>query len=589
MKTSQRNFDTTVDILVIGSGGGGMTAALAAKAAGLETLLVEKASVFGGTTALSGGGIWAPGADALLRDGYTGRPEEVLEYLETITAGLVTKERLQAYVDQTPKMIDFLEQLSGHIEFVWKPGYPDYYPDLPGGSALGCTVNVPPIDLRHLGEDEAALIKPLALAPRGIWLGPKELHDFYRIRQSWRGKAVLLRLAWRMLRARVTGERMVAIGQSLVARLFLAIREQGIDIWLNSPMVALVEDESGTVVGAEIEKDGHTVTVRARGGVVLATGGFDHDLPMRMQYEPVIDGDWSLGNPASTGDGIKAGEKIGAAVDLMDEAWWFPAIAWPDGRLQFMLNERMIPGQFVVNGAGKRFVNEAAPYTDFGHAVIAGQRTGVTHIPSWLIIDTRSWRRYVFAGHLPLPKIPGAPVPTGRKVPQAWLNSGVVKSGNTWTELAQEIGVPAEELQRTADRFNMMARNTIDEDFHRGESAYDNYYGDSTLPNPNLAVVDKAPFYAFRIVPGDLGTNGGLVTDEHARVLGRDGDVLRGLYATGNTAASVMGRSYAGAGATIGPAMTFGFIAAKHIGETIAAFDDDLANRAHSDAEAPTQ
>ncbi|MFE7420368.1 FAD-binding protein [Rhodococcus sp. NPDC057529] len=589
MKTSQRNFDTTVDILVIGSGGGGMTAALTAKAAGLETLLVEKASVFGGTTALSGGGIWAPGADALLRDGYTGRPEDVLEYLETITAGLVTKERLQAYVDQTPKMIDFLEQLSDQIEFVWKPGYPDYYPDLPGGSALGCTVNVPPIDLRQLGDDEAALIKPLALAPRGIWLGPKELHDFYRIRQSWRGKAVLLRLAWRMLRARVTGERMVAIGQSLVARLFLAMREQGIDIWLNSPMVALVQDETGTVVGAEIEKDGHTVAVRARGGVVLATGGFDHDLPMRMQYEPVIDDDWSLGNPASTGDGIKAGEKIGAAVDLMDEAWWFPAIAWPDGRLQFMLNERMIPGQFVVNGAGKRFVNEAAPYTDFGHAVIAGQRTGATHIPSWLIIDTRSWRRYVFAGHLPLPKIPGAPVPTGRKVPQAWLNSGVVKSGNTWTELAQEIGVPAEELQRTADRFNMMARNAIDEDFHRGESAYDNYYGDSTLPNPNLAVVDKSPFYAFRIVPGDLGTNGGLVTDEHARVLGRDGDALRGLYATGNTAASVMGRSYAGAGATIGPAMTFGFIAAKHIGETVAAFDDDLANRGHTAAEAPTQ
>jgi hypothetical protein len=251
----------------------------------------------------------------------------------------------------------------------------------------------------------------------------------------------------------------------------------------------------------------------------------------------------------------------------MDEAWWFPAIEWPDGRIQFMLNERMIPGQFVVNGAGKRFVNEASPYGDFGHAMIAGQRSGVTHIPSWLIIDSRSWRRYVFGGHLPLPKIPGAPVPTGRAVPKAWLRSGVVKAADTWADLAGQIGVPATELQRTAERFNSFARNHRDLDFHRGENAYDNYYGDVTLPNPNLAVIDKPPFYAFRIVLSDLGTNGGLVTDEHARVLRDDGSVIAGLYATGNTAASVMGRSYAGAGATIGPSMTFGYIAARHIGD----------------------
>lgn len=565
MSTQQPQFDTVVDVVVVGSGAGGMTAALTAKHEGLDTLLVEKAPVFGGTTALSGGGIWAPGADALLRDGYQATPDSVLEYLRAITDGLVSEERLRAYVDSTPKMIDFLEELSDELRFVWKPGYPDYYPDLPGGTELGCTVNVPPIDLRRLGDDEQLLIKPPALAPRGIWLGPKELHDFYRIRQSWRGKRVLLKLVWRMMRARLTGERIVAIGQSLAARLWLAMRENGIPLWLDSPMRTLLTDDDGRVAGLEIEQHGRRHTIGARGGVVLACGGFDHDLPMRRRYEPVVDQDWSLGNPEATGDGIKAGEKIGAALDLMDEAWWFPAIEWPGGRMQFMLNERMIPGQFVVNGAGCRFVNEAAPYTDFGHAVIAGQRTGVPHIPAWLIIDSRSWQRYVFAGHLPLPKIPGAPVPTGRSIPKAWVEAGVVKSGRTWAELADRIGVPADGLTRTAERFNAFARQNRDEDFHRGESAYDNYYGDATLPNPNLAVVDKPPYYAFRIVPGDLGTNGGLVTDEYARVLRADGSPIPGLFATGNTAASVMGRSYAGAGATIGPAMTFGYLAARHV------------------------
>ena len=568
--TADTHFDTTVDVVVVGSGAGGMTAALTARHQGLDTLIVEKAPVFGGTTALSGGGIWAPGADALIRDGYQPDSDGVLTYLQTITDGLVDDTRLQAYVNQTPRMIDFLEGLSKELQFVWKPGYPDYYPDLPGATALGCTINVDPIDLRRLGEDEKNLIPPPALAPRGIWLGPKELRDFYTIRQSWRGKRVLLRLLWRMIRARVTGERMVAIGQSLVARLRLALREQNVPLWLQSPMTGLITHDDGTVIGVEIERDGQLHTIRARRGVILASGGFDHDIAMRRTYEAAIDKDWSLGNAAATGDGIKAGEKVGAAVDLMDEAWWFPAIQWPGGRMQFMLNERMIPGQFVVNGEGQRFVNEAAPYTDFGHAMIAGQRTGVQHIPSWLIIDARSWQRYVFAGHLPLPKIPFAPVPTGRKVPKAWFDAGVVKSGRTWAELAHQIDVPADELQRTAARFNAFARQNRDEDFHRGESAYDNYYGDARLPNPNLAVVDKAPFYAFKIYPGDLGTNGGLVTDAEARVLRSDGSAIPGLYATGNTVASVMGRSYAGAGATIGPAMTFGYIAAHHIADETA-------------------
>jgi succinate dehydrogenase/fumarate reductase flavoprotein subunit len=372
-----------------------------------------------------------------------------------------------------------------------------------------------------------------------------------------------------MVRARVFGDRMAAIGQSLAARLRLALKERGIPLWLNSPMTELITDVDGAVIGAVVERNGTTARIGARGGVILATGGFDHDIQWRRRYLPEVEKDWSFGNPLATGDGIRAGQKAGGSTDLLDEAWWFPAIQWPDGRLQFMLNERMMPSQFVVNGEGKRFVNEAAPYMDFAHAMINGQRCGVTHIPCWLITDIRSFRRYVVAGHLPIPKVPFAPVPTGRKVPTAWLESGVVHEGHTWEELAAKIGVPPGELRRTAERFNELARKGHDDDFRRGDSAYDNYYGDPTLPNPNLYPLTKPPYYAFQIILGDLGTSGGLRTDEHARVLRADDNVVKGLYAVGNTAAAVMGRSYAGAGATIGPAMTFGYVAANHIATEI--------------------
>jgi len=568
------DFDQTVDVLIVGSGGGGMTAALTANAAGLDALVIEKSAQFGGSTALSGGGIWVPGAPSQRKAGYVPDPDGVFTYLKTITDGLVSDARLRQYVDAAPKMMELLEERSQWCEFVWKPGYADYYPELPGGSELGSTINVPAIDLRKLGDEEQNLLHPLALAPKGIWFAPKDLRLFYQVRQNWRGKAVLLKLIWRMFRARVFGDRMAAIGQSLAARLRLAMKDNDIPLWLDSPMTELITDVDGAVVGAVVERGGQPKRIGARGGVILASGGFDHDIEWRRQQLPVLDRvhdlaggdkDWSFGNPASMGDGIRAGEKVGGSTDLLDEAWWFPAICWPDGRLQFMLNERMMPAQFVVNGDGKRFINEAAPYMDFAHAMIDGENSGVTTIPCWLITDIRSFHRYVVGGHLPIPKVPFAPVPTGWKVPKVWLDSGVVKEANSFEELAAKIGVPPAQLRQTADRFNELAHKGHDDDFNRGDSKYDNYYGDPTLPNPNLYPLGKPPYYAFQIILGDLGTSGGLRTDEFARVLGADDSVVKGLYAVGNTSAAVMGRSYAGAGATIGPAMTFGYVAAKHI------------------------
>lgn len=562
-------FDHTVDVLVIGSGGGGMTAALAADAFGLDTLVIEKSPQFGGSTALSGGGIWVPGAPSQREAGYVPDPDGVFEYLQRITGGLVSDARLRAYVDSAPEMMEFLERHSRWFEFVWKPGYADYYPELPGGSELGSTINVPAIDLRELGDEEQNLLRPLALAPKGIWFAPKDLRLFYQVRQNWRGKAVLVKLIWRMFRARVFGDRMAAIGQSLAARMRLALEEHNIPLWLSAPMTELIADVDGTVTGAVVERNGRVQRIGARHGVILAAGGFDHDMEWRRQHLPVLEKDWSFGNPASMGDGIRAGEKVGGSTDLLDEAWWFPAMCWPDGRLQFMLNERMMPSQFVVNGEGKRFINEAAPYMDFAHAMIEGHNSGVAHIPCWLVTDIRSFHRYVVGGHLPIPKVPFAPVPTGWKVPKAWLESGVVLEANSFEELATKIGAPPAQLRATADRFNELARKGHDDDFNRGDSAYDNYYGDPTLPNPNLYPLGKPPYYAFQIILGDLGTSGGLRTDEYARVLRSDDSFVKGLYAVGNTSAAVMGRSYAGAGATIGPAMTFGYVAARHIADQL--------------------
>ena len=263
-------FDDVVDVLVIGSGGGGMTAALAAQAAGLNTLVIEKSSHFGGSTALSGGGIWVPGAPAQRRAGYTPPPDGVVDYLRRITDGLVSDARIRQYVSAAPEMMEFLENLSPWFEFVWKPGYADYYPELPGGSELGSTINVPPIDLRTLADEEQHLLAPLALAPRGIWLGPKELRSFYQVRQSWAGKGVLVKLVWRMFRARVFGDRMAAIGQSLAARMRLAMKDRGIPLWLGAPMTELITDDDGSVTGAIVVKDNvlHMISARDRKSVV---------------------------------------------------------------------------------------------------------------------------------------------------------------------------------------------------------------------------------------------------------------------------------------------------------------------------------
>jgi 3-oxosteroid 1-dehydrogenase len=563
MSASERQFDTEVEVLVVGAGGGGMAAALKAADLGLDTLVIEKAKVFGGSTALSGGGAWAPNAPQLLEHGERDDPEKLVEYLQRIAPD-VSRARHERYVQEVPRLMEFLSSKPAFAKgFAWTKGYADYHPDL-GGSPLGRGVWAQPVNRKLLGDDEQYLrttTKRMSL-PKGVWLTSAELHDLFSLRWGgWRGKWMLAVMASRIARSRLFRLRMTSAGQSLALRLFLALREAGIPVWRETPMRSLITDEDGRVIGVEAERDGRPYRIRATGGVILATGGFDHNTEMRRQHQPEVEPGWSSGSRDNTGDGIRAGQEVGAAVDLLDDAWWMPSIPFPDGSIFGCVAERQYPGQFIVNSAGKRFVNESAPYTDFGHAQIEGHRTGVSHIPAWMIFDDKAWKRNFIAGH-----VPGQPM--GK-----W--GAALTTAPSLRELAARLDLPPDALVATAERFNEFARNGVDEDFHRGESAYDHYYGDRSYKNPNLGEVQEPPFYALPIVPGDLGTKGGLLTDEDARVLRSDGSAIEGLYATGNVSAAVMGRDYAGPGATLGPAMTFGYLAAAHIAANRSAFESE--------------
>ncbi|MFC0862125.1 FAD-binding protein [Sphaerimonospora cavernae] len=542
------HWDEEFDLVVVGSGGGGMTAALAAYDSGLSVIVVEKGSMYGGSTGISGGGIWIPNNPTLRAKGHDDSRESVRRYLELITEGRVPPARLEAYVDNGPAAMELLGK-SKWMRFFWVKGYADYHPELEGGRPLGRTIEALPFDTRNLREDERFQRPNSMKGPLGLWITAKDYHDLAMVKRTWRGRWASVVAAWRVSSNVIRRRHMATGGRALVARLRMAMKDAGIPLWLKTPMTGLVTGESGAVAGITAERDGTPVRIRGRYGVLLATGGFDHNQQMREKYLPESGrADFGMGARENTGDGILAGERVGAALDLMDDAWWMPAVQHPAGATIPLVSERSIPPSVIVSAEGRRFTNESAPYVNFVHDQLEGG-----HVPAWFVMDAKARSRYPFAQILP-----GAPIP------KAFYDKGLAFRADTIAELAAKIGVPAGALTETIERFNGFARTGEDSDFGRGDSAYDRYYGDPTLKNPTMDLIDKAPFYAFRIEAGDLGTKGGLVCDEHSRVLRADGSVIEGLYATGNVSASVMGNEYAGAGATIGPSIVFGYIAARH-------------------------
>lgn len=553
--------DDTVDLVVVGSGAAGMAAAITAARHGLRTVIVEKSRYWGGSSARSGGGVWIPGNSVLRQQAPADDIEAARTYLTSIVGAEVDRERIDAYIDRGPEALDFLIENSA-LRLEWVDGYSDYLPEAPGGRATGRSCEPSPFDARALGEDFATLHPAYAKAPLGVVFKQGEYRWLSTGFRHWRGPHRMVRIGLRTFLGRLRRQRLVGLGSALMGELMLGVRAAGVPVRLETAMTELIT-EGDRVVGVVLENAGNTTTLRARRGVVLACGGFDNNPQMREKYHRApVSAELTLGAPTNTGDGITAASRLGAGMSFMGDAWWAPSIPLPKGPW-FALSERSLPRGLIVNDRGVRFMNESLPYVEATHRMFGGdhgQGDGpAENLPAWLIFDQTYRDRYMFAS-----------IPARQPLPRSWIRSGAVTVAGSLGELADRIGVPPAALTATVDRFNGHARTGVDFDFGRGQSKYDHYYGDITnRPNPSLGELTKPPFYAAKIVPADLGTKGGIDTDAHARALRADGSVIEGLYAAGNTSSPVMGYTYAGPGATIGPAMVFGYLAALDAARSI--------------------
>lgn len=556
-------FDHATDVLVVGSGGGALAAALTARLLGAQALVVEKAPEYGGTSATSGGNIWIPNSHHTNASPHPDSRARALEYLLAAIGEEVPRATLEAFVDQAPRMLKFLEDNS-HVRFEAR-AYCDYYPELPGGKPEGYRTHEPvPMHARHLGRDFATL-RPshhsLVVMGRYTFTNAE---GTALLTQSPGWQRTMLRMMaryWLDLPGRLAGPRprFLTGGNALMGRLKRSLNERGAPVWLSSPLRELLVD-GGRVRGAVIEREGRRVAIEARAGVIMGAGGFEHDAQMRERYLPQpTSTEWSAAPTDNTGDAHRAGMQIGAATGLMQHAWWIPVIRAPGVERPWALfAERSSPGQVLVDRRGSRFTNEALPYLECGAAMYRALEQGAQSVPSFIVFDADFRHKY------PLGPLGPAAVFPDSKLPGSW-EGAVYFRADTIEDLARKAGIEASGLAETVRRNNEFARTGRDLDFGKGDSAYDRYYADPRVkPNPCLAPIAKPPFYAVVTWPGDTGTKGGLAVDEHARVLSERGAVIEGLYAIGNTASCVMGTKYPGAGATIGPCMTFGYVAARH-------------------------
>ncbi|WP_081252798.1 3-ketosteroid-delta-1-dehydrogenase [Mycobacterium avium] len=554
--------DTAVDLLVVGSGTG-MAAALAAHELGLSVLIVEKSSYVGGSTARSGGALWLPASPVLDEANAGDTAERAGTYLDSVVAGSAPPQRSAAFVAQVSATVEMLRRTTP-LRLFWARDYSDYHPEEPGGSAAGRTCECRPFDTSLLGEYRTRLEPGLMEVTVPM---PTTGADYRWMnlvaRLPRKGIPVYAKRLVQGVGGRMLGRRYAAGGQGLMAGLFTGVLRAGIPIWTGTTLTRLTR-RGERVSGAVVEHGGREVTISARRGVVLATGGFDHRMEMRWKFQSEsLGADLSLGAAGNTGDGIRAGQEIGAAIDLMDQAWWFPAVAPLPGKAPaVMLAERSLPGCLIVDQHGRRFVNEATDYMSFGQRLLELERSGSPVESMWIVFDQQYRNSYVFGAEL-FPRM---------RIPQAWYDAGIAVRADNLAELGAGIGVPVPEFVETMTRFNQNAAAGEDPDFGRGRSAYDRYYGDPTIkPNPNLRPLVDGPFYAVRMVLSDLGTCGGLKTDERARVLREDGGPIAGLYAIGNTAANAFGTTYPGAGATIAQGLVYGYIAAQEAARPSAA------------------
>ncbi|QIK71806.1 3-ketosteroid-delta-1-dehydrogenase [Propioniciclava coleopterorum] len=554
--------DCTVDLLVVGSGTG-MATALAAHERGLDVLVAEKTAYVGGSTARSGGAYWIPANPAMMRDGAIDTPERGREYISSVVGDTSPEARWQAFMDYGDATVNMLERTTP-LTFFWAKGYSDYHPEEPGGDATGRSCEAKPFDLRQLGSERprfrpATMSAPVPMPVTGAdykWMN-------LMVKTPLKSIPKIVKSVIQGMDGLVIKKEFSAGGQAIAGGMFAGLVNAGVPVWTNTALVRLLTTD-GAVTGAVLNQDGREVTVKTRQGVVLAAGGFDHNMEMRRQYQSEsLTQDLSLGAEGNTGDIIGMTQELGAELANMDQTWWFPAVApVKEGALPaILLAERSLPGSLIVDQSGRRFINESTDYMSFGQKLMALEKEGTPVTEMWLVFDQQYRNSYVFAGGS-FPRM---------DLPQAWYDAGIAHKADNVAELARKTGLDAEALASTVGRFNLLAGAGNDEDFQRGASAYDRYYGDPTqAPNPNLRPL-SGTVYAVKMVLSDLGTCGGVMTDRRGRVMTAKGEAIPGLYAQGNAAANIFGQTYPGAGATISQGLVYGYIIAKDAAERKAA------------------
>jgi 3-oxosteroid 1-dehydrogenase len=538
------DFDETFDLVIIGSGCASVTAALAAKALGGRAVILEKQALFGGSTAFSGGIAWIPN-NPLLDDDSEEASRTYLNHIVGEPSKASPMAKRETFLKEGPRAVQFL--LDQGVKLIRVP-WPDYYSAAPGGHDYGRTISAELFDLNELDEwrDKLGSFYGFPALP----IGSFKFVDLTLAKRTWKGRKAALRLAWDIFRDKVTGARRRGSGNAVQGHMLRAALDAGIPIRLEHELVELLTDR-GAVVGVKVRTPQGDRTIGAGQGVLLNAGGFSRNQEMRDKYQPQPSKvEWTMVNPGDTGEVLQMAMALGADVDCMEEAWWTPGSLTPDGKYGgfHVPGESGKPHIVIVGPDGKRVGNEAGSYMEFGQRMYARGA-----VPSWAILESRAFKNYSWG-----------PVLVG-KSPEPFVESGYLVKADTLAELARKCGIDTSGFLAEIARFNGFAARVTDEDFGRGASEHNKAMGDPTHgPNPSLGAIEQGPFYATRIWPLDVGTSGGLVTDEYARVLDTGGKPIAGLYAAGNITAPVVGHSYPGAGASIGGGIAFGYVAARH-------------------------
>ncbi len=562
------HWDAEYDVVVVGSGAGGMAAALTARIEGRSVLLVEKTDRIGGSTAISGGAVWAPLNAQSEKVGHPDSFDKVWTYMQNTVGDAAPADLQRVYLKSSAGMVEFFEKHTD-VKLVARAFSPDYYPDREGAAMGGRSLDPAMFDGRLLGKQFSELRDPL---PEFMVLGgmmitmtdAKHLLAVTRSFTSWReGMKLVMRYFSDRLQGYHRGTRLV-LGNALAGRLFKSVLDRNIDYWLNAPLRQLLL-EDGRVTGVGLVRNGKPVSVRARHGVIVATGGFPWSESLRRELYPQPSGPWSMSPQDNQGEGITLSRQAGAALGTghASPAFWAPVsiLKRRDGsevRYPHLVWDRAKPGLMAVNAAGQRFVNESTSYHEFVLAMYRSDKT-VPSFPAFLVCDHDFMERWGVGLALP-----------GGRPREHLVRAGYLHKAPTLRSLATELGVDAEGLEASATRFNRFADSGNDEDFGKGSTAYNRYLGDPDhQPNACLGRLQKAPFYAVKVYAGDIGTACGIRCNENAQALDADGQPIRGLYMAGNDMHSVMGGQYPAPGITLGPALTFGWIAGRHAAQSI--------------------